>query len=271
MIPKATLVTVLLLIGVFGVARSDCVEPPTGLISWWTADGTPDDLLETNNGTLQGGMGFFLGKVILAFAFDGTDDYVDAGNDVSVRPDFPFSVDFWIYKNSSADFYAIASTDIGNNGLYSGFRVYANSNGAVVTGIGNDLGCCDPDYRRNFFSPDGVITVGNWHHVAVVFESATSHLIYVDGVPQPTTQGGLATHMAYAPGNVFQIGRVFNPNSNTFQYADGSVDELELHSGIMDPVKIQSIFAAGTEGKCRNSPVAVDSRSWGTVKAMFVD
>jgi hypothetical protein len=269
--PKALAIVLVagIMISMAGPASSQCVDPPEGLISWWTADGTPDDLLGNNDGTLEGGMAFAVGKVILAFEFDGVDDYVDAGNDPSVRPDFPISVDFWMYKDTTDDFYGIASTDTGGNGLYSGFRVYVNAAGAVVTGIGNNLGCCAADFRRNFFSPDGVITLHTWHHVAVVFESATSHLIYVDGAPQATTMGGLATTMAYGAGNRLQIGRVFNPNMDAFQYGNGQIDEVELHTGIMDPAKILEIFNAGAEGKCRNSPIATDATSWGTVKATF--
>jgi hypothetical protein len=262
-------VAILLLCAATGSALAACFDAPGGLVSWWTADGTPNDIQDRNNGTLHGGMGFGIGKVILAFELDGIDDYVDAGNDASVRPDFPFSVDFWINMASATDSYGMASTDIGGNGLYSGFRVYVNTEGAVVTGIGNNQDCCSSLYRRNFISPAGVVTIGAWHHVAVVFETATSHLIYVDGVLQPTTMSGDATTMVYAPGNVLQFGRVFDPNLGMFVYGHGLLDEIELHTGILDPADIWGIFAADSDGKCRDSPVASETETWGTIKATF--
>jgi hypothetical protein len=258
----------LLTIG-FGSSWAQCIDPPYDVISWWTADGTPEDLADTNHGTLMGGMGFAAGMVDQCFWFDGVDDYVDAGNTIFARPDFPFSVDFWINVEAAENFYAIASTDVGGNGEYTGFRVYVSSTGTVITGIGNNLGCCAAPYRRNFFSPAGVITLNTWHHVAVVFESATSHLIYVDGAPQATTTSGTATTMAYAPNNTLEMGRVYAANTGTFTYAAGKLDEVELQQGILDPAKILEIYQAGAAGKCKDSPIATQSQSWGTVKSTF--
>lgn len=270
MATKASICLAILVISTVPAAcvLAQCATPPPGLISWWPGDGDALDIVGTNHGTSFGGITFASAKVDDAFTFDGVDDYVTTGNDPSLRPDFPFSVEFWIYKDSPADFYGIASTDTDDNGLYSGFRVYVNTAGAVVTGIGNDEGCCAPDYRRNFFSADGVVAVNTWYHVAVVFERATSHLIYVDGVLQATTQDGLATTMVFGASNEMEIGRAFNPNLDAFQYGKGQIDELALYSAVIDPAKIQAICAAGIHGKCGKS-VAADSRSWGAIKAMF--
>lgn len=245
-----------------------CVNPPDELIAWWVADGTPEDRVASNDGMLMGGMGFAGGLVQQGFEFDGVDDYVDAGNAATARPDFPFSVDFWVNQGAASKFTAICSTDTGGNGQYSGFGVYVNPAGAVISGIGNNQGCCTPAYRRNFYSPEGVVTLGNWHHVAVVFESATSHLIYVDGAVQPTTSAGTATTMAYGPGNLLQLGRVYDANS-TFSYATGRLDEVQIQDGILDPGKIQQIYLAGSEGQCKDEPIATESRSWSAVKATF--
>jgi len=36
-------------------AQSNCVTAPTGLVSWWRAEGNANDNIGTNNGVLQGG------------------------------------------------------------------------------------------------------------------------------------------------------------------------------------------------------------------------
>jgi hypothetical protein len=257
----------LVVVGIGGPAASQCVDPPAGLTSWWTGDGTGSDIMGINDGALQGGMGFIPGKVDRAFALDGSDDYLVVDN-VSLSLDFPFSVDFWIYKESSADFYGIAATDAKDNGLYSGFRVYVNAAGSVVSGIGNDEGCCAPEFRRNFFSPDGVVTLHAWHHIAVVFMSPTSHWIYVDGSVQATTQEGLATTMASGASSQLCIGRVFDPNVGAYQYGQGRIDELRIYSAILDTAAIQNIVAAGDRGPCR-AAVATAPRSWSAIKVSF--
>ena len=54
------------------------VAPPSGVISWWTADNTPADLMGPNNGSLFNGATFGAGKVSQAFNFDGIDDNLQA-------------------------------------------------------------------------------------------------------------------------------------------------------------------------------------------------
>ena len=53
-----------------------CTPPPTGLVSWWPGDGNPNDIQDSNDGTLQNGVTFAAGKVGQAFSFDGVDDFV---------------------------------------------------------------------------------------------------------------------------------------------------------------------------------------------------
>lgn len=252
---SVSLIALLLITGTVGFSRAQCVPPPAGLVSWWSGDGSADDISGTNDGTLSGRASFAAGMVADAFSFDGVDGYVEAGNDASVRPDFPFSVDFWIRKTDATDFFAISSTDTTGNGLYAGFLVMVNGAGSVVSGIGNDLGCCAGPFRRNHVTDPGVVQVGSWRHVAVVFESPSSHLIYVDGVPRTTTSSGSATSMNYGSGNRLQIGRVFEPNSASFVYAKGMIDEVELHVGSLDPADIQAIYQAGADGKCKPAVV----------------
>ena len=46
-----------------------CVAPPSGLISWWPAEGNANDLIGGNNGTLNGNVTYTQGKVGQAFLF----------------------------------------------------------------------------------------------------------------------------------------------------------------------------------------------------------
>ena len=57
-----------------------CVQPPSGLVSWWPGDGNANDIADGNNGTLMGGATFASGKVGQAFLLDGINAFVDAGN-----------------------------------------------------------------------------------------------------------------------------------------------------------------------------------------------
>src|SRR5206468_2924778 len=55
---------------------TNCVTAPSGMISWWRAEGDATDALTANNGTLMNGATFAPGEVGQAFSLDGIDDYV---------------------------------------------------------------------------------------------------------------------------------------------------------------------------------------------------
>src|SRR5690348_8642769 len=50
-----------------------CVTPPAGLVGWWRGESNSADAAGTNQGILQGGIGFSTGEVGQALSFNGTD------------------------------------------------------------------------------------------------------------------------------------------------------------------------------------------------------
>ena len=53
-----------------------CTPAPSGLVSWWRAEGDARDFWDGNHGSLQNGATFAAGKVGQAFSFDGINDYL---------------------------------------------------------------------------------------------------------------------------------------------------------------------------------------------------
>lgn len=49
---------------------------PSGLVSWWRAEGNTNDTIGTNHATLNGSVTYALGLVGQAFSFNGTNGYV---------------------------------------------------------------------------------------------------------------------------------------------------------------------------------------------------
>src|ERR1700730_15606192 len=70
----------LTLIGALGVAEpvnAQCLLPSPGLVSWWSADGAPEDIFGGNPGVLSAsGVTYAPGIVGQAFSFDGTNGFV---------------------------------------------------------------------------------------------------------------------------------------------------------------------------------------------------
>src|SRR5260221_14430542 len=75
-----------------------CVPPPSGLISWWRADGDATDASGTNNGQLLGGASFGAGKVSQGFLFNGGTSGVKlpASSTLDVGTGGGFTVEAWI-------------------------------------------------------------------------------------------------------------------------------------------------------------------------------
>ena len=63
-----------------------CIPAPSGLISWWRAEGNANDAVSLNNGALVGGVTFADGEVGTAFDLDGSSQYVDVPDSPSLNP-----------------------------------------------------------------------------------------------------------------------------------------------------------------------------------------
>src|SRR5215472_9921639 len=53
-----------------------CTAPPSGLVGWWTLDGTPNDIGGTNTSAAGGGLTPVDGYVGGAISFDGSSGFV---------------------------------------------------------------------------------------------------------------------------------------------------------------------------------------------------
>src|SRR6266446_2601149 len=53
-----------------GPATPPCATAPSGMVSWWPAEGDANDIQDGNDGTIQGTVTFAPGKVGQAFSFD---------------------------------------------------------------------------------------------------------------------------------------------------------------------------------------------------------
>src|ERR1019366_6078557 len=90
--------------------RLPCVAPPSGIVSWWTGDGSGAARIGTNNGTLMGGITYANGEAAQAFNLDGSSGRVDVPNSVSLNPTGPFSVECWVNgspQQSYAQFFLV--------------------------------------------------------------------------------------------------------------------------------------------------------------------
>ncbi len=159
-----------------------------------------------NNGTTVDGANdsgmdcSVLGKYGSACEFDGTDDYVDVGNDATLKPGANnFSVGGW-FKHAAVDSFEIIFGKAKTIPVYQQWTV---SSGSVQS-----TGSTNPSKRISVmlihtggnlvFSAytDTDIIDGNWHYVSLVREGADYPKLYIDGIEQ-----GLTITKAWGPFN----------------------------------------------------------------------
>ncbi|MDJ0748631.1 MAG: hypothetical protein QNJ11_04055 [Woeseiaceae bacterium] len=239
-------------IGAFYVTVSPASGLP-GLVNSWPGDGNANDVVGANDGTLSGGAGFAPGLVNESFVFDGVDDYMDVGQPI---PESAGTVDFWVRRNGPIT--AGSDVFVGSVGpnlqrtpslfVRSGGTLLWEFNGVTVQNAGAPL------------------NIGQWHHVAMTWEPAganTQVLVYLDGV---LVDGILSTNATDFQGDVF-VGAY---NQNTVakfpeQYANASIDEVDVFDRALTQAEIQAIFNAGPAGKGGITPVSVNVSLGSTV------
>ena len=238
------LISILMVMGIFtfnfpqAAAVDACITPPADMISWWPGDGTANDIMDANNGTLEGGATFAAGKVDQAFSFDGVDDYVNSGSGDNLNISEQITMDAWIkfsQKPTEDDWYNIVS-----KGKYEMY-VYTNNSNVTILGAYFWINENEVDlYDQSTIE----INPNEWTHVAVTYDG-TNINAYVNGQLDFTYN---------APGAIdrsqlddFQIAREVNSD----HYFNGLIDEVEVFNRALSQPEIQSIYDAGSAGKCK--------------------
>jgi hypothetical protein len=80
-------------------SQQTCIQPASGMVSWWSGDGDCKDFYDINNGMLYNGASFDFGKVWQAFRFDGVDDYLLAPGE-GINGLQQITIEGWVYLNS---------------------------------------------------------------------------------------------------------------------------------------------------------------------------
>ncbi|MFH1722987.1 MAG: LamG-like jellyroll fold domain-containing protein [Elusimicrobiota bacterium] len=229
--------------GTARAADTDCVEPPSGRVAWWRAEGDASDFTGSYDGSLENGTSFSSGKVGDAFSFDGANDRM-AGHELLLTAANTFTVEFWAYPaqtrnptpesvsgtaGTSGQRYAMAPGHGGSQDAGAGISVGTNGISVFEHGA---------SYLPSLLVYDAPLS--EWTHVAVVYENKQPRL-YVGGTLVKT---GLASQRrtVYASG-------VLGDTSSYGPFA-GLLDEVSVYARALSQAEIQAIASAGGAGKC---------------------
>ena len=227
-----------------------CVDPPEGLVGWWPGDGNADDIVNENHGTLQGSATFAPGMVGQAFDFNGIGAFVEVPDSTALSVTGSLTIDAWVKPRayaSSFDPLVSKWNDIGVN--KRSYTLLLNADGQVSLYVSSD-GTGDPGKIAAVHS--GVALPLEQHtHVAGVFDAdAGSLTLYFDGVPVAQVTA-VPFNSILDNDQALMIG-AGDAGGVARQFSNAVIDEVEIFNRALDPGEIQSIYNAGSAGKCKN-------------------
>ncbi len=231
-----------------------CVASPSGLVSWWRAEGNGLDSAGTNNGVLENGAIFHAGQVNQTFSFPPNADLrIPASTTLNVGASAGFTIEGWINLVNVTNKHSIAEW---NNG--SGWGVHFHLDplsfnsgpGTLYANIVDSGGGW-----HQIHSAPGVVTPNVFTHVALTYDKASGIAkIYRDGtVVVQQTLGSFTPHTTFD----LYLGK--RPGGGDIIPYIGLLDELSLYNRALDTNEIAAIYNAGSLGKCytNHSPIAV--------------
>ena len=183
---------------------------------------------------------------LYSFVFDGSNDYIDASNNISnVSSDADGSVSAWVRPaaiGGGMTIFLVSDVDAQREYFYFGLtsdnRLYAQIKDGVTTSQGW--------YR----TADGdAISVGDWVHVAVTHNGTISAL-YVNGEPAASTVGGSYQAKwinALSGLDTINIGRLVTSNLDQ-NYFNGNIDEVSYYDYALSAAEVSIIYNSGTPG-----------------------
>jgi uncharacterized protein (TIGR03437 family) len=242
-----------------------CVQPPSGIVSWWFAEGNANDLRDGNHGQLEGGAGYAAGHVGRAFSFEGTGQVRVANNaNLNVQT---FTIEAWVYPalvDGVLDTIVCKEPDASVYQYYLAIRGPDNRAGVGTIPRGNlaftivGVNGLPTDATLGWVDGGGQVPLFAWTHVALTFDG-NSAKAYLNGVLTRNI-AGLSGMVNVTSGPLrigsrsdFAIGVVPQDRFN------GLIDEVALYNRALSASEIQSIFNAGRFGKCKVTNVSAAS------------
>ncbi len=256
-----TILSIIWIAGTAVSAEADVYDPakcPSGMISYWRAEGNGSDSYGSNNGSMSGGATFAAGQVGQAFSLDGDGDYISLPNSSSLKPDPDFTVCAWIRTTGTGSRAIMTNYEKPNPGPEGelGFHFHLENQGAGLhtanLQINQHCGCsCDTTAMTT-------VNDDHWHHVAAVHYGSTVEY-YIDGVHQSCISG-LYNNVGYYSTMHPAIGARWQSVSGGFlSFFPGLIDEVAIFDRVLTGTEIEQMYENTLAGYsyCADPPAEI--------------
>jgi len=166
-----------------------------------------------------------------SMSFDGTDDYVNCGNDASLQMTADVTISAWIKTSTTSTQQQIVTR--GLDWVMNGFALFVRTNNQVAIMLSNS--------GYPYATSSTSVTDGNWHHIVGVRDSsggAGSLKIYVDGLEDGDEDGGTD---AMANGEEVWIGSGTNGGSPF----EGLINDVSIFNSALSAGEVTAIWNNG--------------------------
>ncbi len=225
------------------LGQTPCATAPSGLVSWWRAEGNGADEIGTNHGTPHNGTGFTPGLVEQAFSFDGLNGYVQVPYSSNLSSP-SYTVEAWVKPTAPVADSTGQDLIFGQSFGLAQLAVRAGTTGVQPrfhfgTGdvVNYPAAIATNDLRLNEYSH----LVGTWN--------GTELKLYVNGLLNAQVTPSRAPVDSQC---AFFIGGFNDSGACAYsgQFFQGDIDEVSYYTRALTTSEIQALYAAGSAGKC---------------------
>ncbi|KAF5438082.1 CASH domain-dontaining protein, partial [Candidatus Methanophagaceae archaeon] len=191
-----------------------------------------------NNGTVNGNPIYNIsgGKFAGAFEFDGTEDYVDCGNDPVLPENTPFTVSAWVKLNSlDQGEWKVVTNKLGT-GNYVTLTIFLSPANEFSFTTANGTWSPLSDLKT------GAVNANQWYHVVSTW-NGTTKCIYLDGDLSNSTNPASSYEPGAGTGN-FSIGA----RVSGLYCLNGTIDEVAIYNRSLSADEILNHYRLG-DGK----------------------
>jgi hypothetical protein len=227
-----------------------CVRPPSGIVAWYTgevgsdandATATFDAVVPRAEGVLTNGAALTpSGKVGGGFRLDGVNDYVHVPDKPKLRLGTQFTISAWIFaRDTSGTGRVILDKGTSSTSPAYGLRLNHGQPALIIRSVS-----CSQTILANQIPP---LADSCWHHIVATRQGNLAK-IYVDGVL--AASDNITCFGSPASTQPLEIGGLPGDPSSCFA---GFIDEVVLWNRALASTEISGLWAAGSEGMCRES------------------
>jgi len=238
--------TILITFFIFLIFNSIIYAQSNGVVAYYPFDGNANDSSGHGNHGIVHGATLSAdrhGNSQSAYYFDGIDDYIDVGNDTSLKPQLPVTFAAWINIDIPSPIDSVSRGTIFTSDFHGSRYFGINISNIQFTdrliiayGDGDTIG---PSARRSKYIEN--TPYGDWFHLVGIIRHSTDMTIYINGEDAGGNYSGSGGPIAYDD-NPGRIGSIDGSVHGGPMFLKGTLDDLIIFNRELSQTEIDSLY-----------------------------